>query len=483
MLKNSWARRSEDVYEQDLSFVERLFIAFKAPAGTYSTYGLVIMTDFDYGGRDDTDTDVVDLLKRSWTALRYHHPAAMQQYDEQSRKKVYKVLRDPDDIKTWHDRTFTIHYHETPEQVYEALRESDCLILHYFPPCSSQNKQHQLLFQGHHYMMDARGGWSLLDRFYNILANERMREDIQLGDEWTRLPPPLEDLLGITYPQTQHDMETAAASYQGFDDTDPMRMPLTQEELEKPAQQYARLYRKLSKETSAAIIDACHRTGNTIGTVWTTSQILAVTHIQWEKAGFTQGPAAHTMAMFDLRRQIHKDHERGAYEKKDVPYDPHVHDTSCYFTALPFSVPGGSSFRDIARYLGEFYGREPTPDKIRALPSIIQKLIKMLESYPKTSVPMYSNMGVAEQFLSHEYGDHGEVQVGDIWVGLTHTEPWLLVGCFSWKDQIRFSICSNRAWYPNNELERMTALGEEILLQGLGVKEETPGTLLSTPCI
>ncbi|KAI1335362.1 hypothetical protein F5Y15DRAFT_252938 [Xylariaceae sp. FL0016] len=253
--------------------------------------------------------------------------------------------------------------------------------------------------------------------------------------------------------------------YAGFeDDPYPVRMPVSDQKLQKDAGPYLRIKKTLSKETSAAVLQACRKRDITVSAAWMASQVMTVAQFQAARPGFRVGNGAHTMTMFDLRNYLLKENEDDGQNL----YQPREHSTSCYFSALPVSVPALASFEEISQSFKEFFDREPSRDTIQALPSILE-VIRISLRNAKTSVLMYSSIGVADNYVRHEYGPNAEIQVGDLWVGLTHTGPWLLVFCTSWKGQIEFSVSSNQTWYSDAELDELLVLSKNVMLKGLEI--------------
>ncbi|KAI8632797.1 hypothetical protein F5Y19DRAFT_471967 [Xylariaceae sp. FL1651] len=156
-LPGCWTRISEDIFEQELSFIDRFFGAPKAKEGSICAFDVTISTDFTYYDPSTSSckhSSPETLIREAWIALRNYLSVLTVWLSPSRTKEVYGALQRSEDVTTWADATPAVHEQETLAEVYEAIRKVPSLTPHYFTRQTNTTK-HKVLFQagypGHRY--------------------------------------------------------------------------------------------------------------------------------------------------------------------------------------------------------------------------------------------------------------------------------------------------------------------------------------------
>ncbi|KAK0108590.1 hypothetical protein ONS95_003387 [Cadophora gregata] len=213
-----WREVSPGRYERNIDEPEQFYTSM---AKTYEATGHTYFAITAYTGisvsRSSTSEDsgidarVEKALRWAWKKLRHDHPtlAAPVEYDHETKrcKKMYKTLRDKQEVDTWMSETFKVVDHV---QTGEAFANTDPPVGSYAtlyivtPPTCSQSEKNflrrDIIFRSHHDLVDGVGTLMLLNNFlqHASTAFGAVTElPIEFGAEYRNLSPPLRVAAGI----------------------------------------------------------------------------------------------------------------------------------------------------------------------------------------------------------------------------------------------------------------------------------------------
>jgi len=213
-----WREVSPGRYERHIDEAEQFYTSM---AKTYEATGHTYFAITAFSGISvsrssasegiDLDARVENALRWAWKKLRHSHPtlAAPVEYDHRTKrcKKVYKTLRDAQEVDDWMSETFQLVENgqtgkgfantDPPAGRYATLY----LIV---PPedCSSEEQsfRRDILFRSHHDLVDGIGTLMLLNSLLHHAAaafEAATEPPIEFGDEYRNLSPPLRTAAGI----------------------------------------------------------------------------------------------------------------------------------------------------------------------------------------------------------------------------------------------------------------------------------------------
>ncbi|KAH7400347.1 hypothetical protein BKA64DRAFT_671682 [Cadophora sp. MPI-SDFR-AT-0126] len=226
-----WREVSPGRYERHIDEAEQFYTSmaktYEATGHTYFSItactGLSISRSSASEG-SDLDGRVERALRWAWMKLRYDHPtlAAPVEYDHQTKrcKKVYKTLRDAQEVNAWMSETFKL---VDNGQTGEVFANTDPPVGRYAtlylitPPedCASEKQfvRRDILFRSHHDIIDGIGTLMLLNSLFTHAATafEAAAElPIDFGGEYRNLSPPLRVAAGIPqYPSVDQKLKLA----------------------------------------------------------------------------------------------------------------------------------------------------------------------------------------------------------------------------------------------------------------------------------
>ncbi|KAJ5232147.1 hypothetical protein N7468_005103 [Penicillium chermesinum] len=147
-------------------------------------------------------------LYQAWKALRYRHPQIAALADDT--RLIYKVPSPA--TLDWMKQTFIIHANEirSAADLEEDLLPPSLVMVHYLPP------SRELLFRSSHWRLDGIGMILLQNDFLALLANGS-DSNLQFdGPEVLRMPPGLDEALGIPSEITDEKKRGSEAELSAF---------------------------------------------------------------------------------------------------------------------------------------------------------------------------------------------------------------------------------------------------------------------------
>jgi hypothetical protein len=83
---------------------------------------------------------------------------------------------------------------------------------------------------------------------------------------------------------------------------------------------------------------------------------------------------------------------------------------------------------------------------------------------PPSSTPSLSSMGVVSDILKDVYGNW---KIGRFWISSTMMTGDIQMYCWTFRDQMTFSVCWNEAFYSNELVDELLEETKNQMLAGL----------------
>ncbi|CZS94820.1 uncharacterized protein RCO7_06536 [Rhynchosporium graminicola] len=213
-----WREVTPGCYERGIDEAEQFYTSMaKTWEATGHTYFAITactgisISESPVSGGSSLDARVEAAFRWGWKKMRYDHPtlAAPTQYDHHSKrcKKVYKTLRNEQELEMWMDETFkVIDTEQTGEDFANtdppAGRYATLFLISQSDHCTSdlQRVSWDIVFRCHHDLVDGIGTLMLLNNLLHHAAEafeSSTEQGIAFGDEHKNLSPPLRIAAGI----------------------------------------------------------------------------------------------------------------------------------------------------------------------------------------------------------------------------------------------------------------------------------------------
>jgi len=492
----SWTEIAPNTYRQPYGFQEVLYNAISVPAGSPGLFLVGSAVTFRYSpsksndentpsnpnGKESAGLDLIPRLRNAWLQMRQQYPTLAAENTPDG--KVYISPTTADELNSWLETTFLVRPGKTWSEIWKTLVKTRQMTMHFFPEAS------QLFVQGEHHIVDGRGGMNFWDRFFRALASPTATFLITqtAGAEVVRLPPRSDDLLDMRERSPgrgeQHALELLAPLQEGV--TNPIFLPVetattitttttTTDPVPPLEEENSRSNNNVTGQlvadqaTSKAIKIACKAQGISVTAAWHAAVVLATQKLQSSSGGVvgTQFPC---FGNFDLRRYFPS--PETVLPRAAVPDAYNLSNHHCILPHVVTTSPE-KTFLHIAREVDSFYQRDLSvddPELWSALGPMIRMLVpEYTEKKPEEmgSTPALSSFGVADWFISSEYGEGKEWKVQDIWFGNTVTGPWLECFMWSWQGKLCLNSCWNEAYYNEGDVARFHGEVLRGMLEGL----------------
>ncbi|PVH69412.1 hypothetical protein DL98DRAFT_661699 [Cadophora sp. DSE1049] len=503
-----WREVSPGRYERNIDEAEQFYTSmaktYEATGHTYfaiTAYtGLSISTSSASEG-SDLDARVERALRWAWKKLRHDCPtlAAPVAYDHPTKrcKKVYKTLRDAQEVDAWMSETFKLvddgHTGEAFANADPPVGRHATLYLITPPeaiPSEKQTFRRDILFRSHHDLVDGIGTLMLLNNLLHHAATafEAATEvPIEFGDESRNLSPPLRIAAGI--PQSSSiDQKSKLAKVQSINcaaraGAEAFSLPFTSAVQTPGNSQRAAIH--FSSRESKSILTKTKSLQATVTQVFHAAIALAVRDLQ-AKTSQARGGRYFSYSLINLRHccipPYHKPrHAASVY-----------HCVSANHLVVDLTVPAESvtpteqtpeEFLTTLDQVRNFYHNATIDaDYLSIVPSLFTAVTP---DYPVSSgdVPApnqspsvsLSSMGVVDRIVQPMQGPFEVI------------EPWVMgaeystgIGAFlgTWNGVLCLSAGYNEAFHSEAEvldfLERM----KQIVIEGLEIHSLGDGTQL-----
>ncbi|KAG4430205.1 hypothetical protein IFR05_014307 [Cadophora sp. M221] len=425
--------------------------------------------------------------------------AAPAEYNYRTKrcKKVYKTLRDDQEVEAWMVETFKI---VDNGQTGETLANTDPPVGRYAtlslitPPemrvSSQQHLRRQILFRSHHELVDGIGALTLLNNFLHHAATSFAAEtdqSIDFGDEYRNLSPPLRIASGM--PQSpSFDQKTKLAKIQSANTAaragvQALNLPLSST-IQAPGNSL-RSAIHFSSQESKEIIAKTKSLRATVTQVFHAAIALAVRDLQ-PKSSQAREARYFSYSLVNLRHccipPYHKPrHAASVY-----------HCVSANHLVVDLTVPADSAstteqtpeeFLATLNQVRDFYqNAKIDADYLSIVPSLFSavtpaypdKLCEVPSPNQSPSVSL-SSMGIIDRIVQPKQGPF-EV-----------TEPWVIgaeystgIGAFlgTWNGVLCLSAVYNEAFHSKAEVLDILESVKRIVIEGLEVHSWSDDTAL-----
>ena len=476
MTNHPWIQTSPNTYSQTFGFMERFFTRFLGEEGKPSQFTIVATLELRIpSGSNSSPISVLESnLRSTWRAMRYYSPGLATLTGPTG--KIYHVAATPAVLEKWEAATFIRHPEGTQaEALFSTLTRANMVTMH-FLPCTagiaSDDGVHQLVLQAEHHHIDGRGVYYFLHRFLTFLSTPELRSGLEFGDEWTRLPTVMDDLLELSATPTAEELDIAREWISPVlsSNTTPVTVPIRPKKQTQPPGRSLRSALRLSRAQTSAIITACKAHGVTVTSAWTAGLALA---LSTPSVTTTTTPALTTFATVDMRRYFPPP------TSSSPPSSPHpAAPVSCYHSAIPLSIPipATTTFTSLAAELTAlFHGGSITPVRntawipfVSMMGDIIASSTSQLQQQAAiaSSGILISSLGVVNDYIGKTYG---EVEVRDVWIGdvmMGGTSLWM---CETWDGRLGLSVTYNEAYYEEGEMTGVLERVKGVMVGGEGL--------------
>lgn len=440
--------------------METLFTRFLGREGEASQFTIMGTVEFRFDG----SVGVLEpRLRETWRAMRHYSPsiAAISHPGE----KTY-TISNASTMAEWETTTFKVHRDGmTAEKLFGKVERTAMITLHYLPSVRKETDAniHQLVFQAEHHHIDGRGVYYFFDQFFGLFTAPERRQAMTSADEPTRLPPMMDDLLGLPQEPSAELMEAASRWIGIGASVEPLTATIEPERAERAPTISLRSVLRFSEQETSSVVGACRSNGLSVTSVWMAAITLALAHFQAKgNPGGSLSPDAGlaTFSTVDMRKFF-----PSTFGAKTAP-------AACYHAAIPVALRVDGSFLDIARSAhAELHGKGATKERKKAWAPLMQLMGDVIAaSNPKQSMPLTSSLGIADDFVSRRYGERENgIEVLDVWIAdtmMSATNLWMLD---TWRDRLNFTVTYNEAYFPETQMDRMLARARQELLQGLSI--------------
>lgn len=449
-----------ETFTQSFGFMEKFFTRFLGREGEASQFTIMGTIEFRFAG----PLDVLEpRLRETWRAMRHYSPSIAALSHPGG--KTY-AISNASIMAEWEQTTFKVHRAGmTAEKLFGQVERTAMITLHYLPSIRKETDPniHQLVFQAEHHHIDGRGVYYFFDQFFRLFTSPERRQALTSADEPTRLPPMMDDLLGLPQEPSAELMEVASRWIGIGASVEPLTATIEPERAEHAPTISVRSVLRFSEQETSSVVGACRSNKLSVTSAWMAAIALALAHFQAKgKLGGSISPGAglSTFATVDMRKFF-----SAAFDTKTAP-------AACYHAAIPVALKVDGSFLDIARSAhAELHGKGVTEEREKAWAPLMQLMGDAIAaSNPKQSMPLTSSLGIADDFVSRRYGvGESGVEVLDVWIAdtmMSATTLWMLD---TWKDRLNFTVTYNEAYFPEAQIDGMLARARQELLQGLSI--------------
>lgn len=504
-----WREVSPGQYERDIDEAEQFYTSMaKTWEGTGHTYfaitactGLSVPRSTNLEG-SDLDAHVEQALQYAWKKIRYDHPtlAAPVEFDAFTKRcrKVYHSLAE-NEIEAWMDETFKL---VDTGQTGEDFANSDppvgryaTLYLITLPDHTNANEPHlrrDLVFRSPHDLIDGIGTLTLINNLLGHMTTcfeASTPLQVIFGDEQKNLSPPLRIAAGIPLsPSAEQKTKLAAIQCSNASaraNHTVLSIPLSSILTHPRNSQRVAIHLTVS-ETSALLAKAKFLS-TTPTQIFHTGIALALRNLQPQ----TTAPEFTRYISYSLINLRHC---------CIPPYHKPRHAASVYHCVsaghlgVDLTIPTAgqeseiqspSEFLEALDQVHTFYQTAKIDaDYLSIAPSLFSSVTP---TYPCLSSPpipepnltpsiSLSSLGILDKIIQPRHGE------------FTVMEPWVMgaeystgIGAFlgTWGGRMGVSAGYNEAFYGRGQVVRLLGDVRRIVLEGMGVLEETGVGLLS----
>lgn len=434
-MSTGWRVIGPQKYEQEYSFMEKVYRTVSVPAGKPGRFLLGTCIQFRTTRQDKID-GLAEAFRRAWAHVRHDFPDIACLPGEHG--KAYISLDLSGELEAWMSQTFVVLDGKSMLDVWRDLVKTNQPTLFYL------TKTNQLFLQTEHYHLDGRGMLHFWDIFFRAVAYPAETR-YNSPDEANRLQPRPLDIAEAGHSSVEDSQRVAEELMQPLKHTGArIKMPAISS-IPEGAPSHSSEETKLEVDVSKAIIASCKKRRLSITGVWHAAIVFA-TRDQQLAANETVGSTYVGLANFDLRKHYSAD-RAGTY-----PFGDH-------HCVLPMALNiEEKTISAAASELTDFYWNRIAaagPSIWHALPITTEKLTPALTAQtPTDSTPSAASLGLVDAYIKHSYGARNEWIIDDFWAGNTVAGPSIKCFLYTWRGRIVLNSCYNSDFYDKETLQR-----------------------------
>ena len=451
MAATEWREVSPGFYQRDLEAQERVVDMFSAldPGSGKRHWTMVSVIKLSAPLES-----FIDPLREAWTQLRNEQPNVATLVDREKGLRTYTVASDPKELDNWLKETFQVLDFYSAKEAERNLRDIERPTLYVLL------KSQELMFRVHHVTMDGMGTIHMWQDLLDLLINRKPTPTF--GTEGSNLAPIFPIAAKLPLP-TAKDLESAQSEISKFFSSQPgLGIPFKG----SAPGSFAIDHYTFPSDLTTAILTACKAQGLTPTHALHTAIILTTRHLD------TTSPATKSygaFAPFNLRRYVSPAARR---------YSIASYLAAWFMKVTPPMDTSRETFLTVAKTVKNFYVETAKDtDKLRVQDLWCQGVIDMLTSIPADAPPpppssagLLSTMGIIESNLRRTYP---KMQVDGFWFALELLGPE--IACHSWTfgGEMTMQCSYNEGFHTLDDVKNFQKLVKGILLEGLGVKEQS----------
>ena len=378
-------------------------------------------------------------LHEAWKELRHQHPQIAAISDETSSRLIYTVPS-PETLEEWLQNTFVVHLSETrnAESLDAVLTPSPLFMLHYLP------RSRELFFRTPHWRTDGTGMVLLQHDFLTLLARGPQSSLEFDGSEVSRIPPSLDEAVGISLDITD-EMKVATEAELAILANGTAPSSIIQTLQNTTPGNSRRSSTRLSKDLSGKLIAASKLRGLKVTAAVQSALILAVRpHLI---------PADGRLVCFNTYN---------VRDRVPAPWNGPQGATGLYHTGQPCSIDLGinKDYDAIAKTLTSHYQRDLEP-LLKIMPCYVQRIGSLLAAplelaiqAPGAAHPELSSLGVIDSRLPTVHaGPATTVEIEDWWLGVQIINRVLQTYLWTREGEMHLACHFNDAFYEREFVE------------------------------
>ncbi|KIL90011.1 hypothetical protein FAVG1_06749 [Fusarium avenaceum] len=436
-----WAQVSDTRWERTLDGLEAYFVIIANMSASMCD-GREHYTLFSSLKLEINSSDVTSDLRNAWKQLRFEQPQIATTIEDM--KRIYTTPSE-ESLEKWLTDTFVVSDACSVEEMQQSIKPIKQTTLYYIPASS------EIVIRGHHYTFDGTGMEMICHSFLEAITHPE--KNSTFGDEHTRLPPILEEVLGFS-DDSVSAKEKAEELLGYYLSNQPAIGPVSKLGT-APAGNCKNAELVFSSDTTALLIKACHSKGISV----TSAVHAAYVRVIMEHADPQSNQSRYTsMNQFNLRPYL------------PAPYNTSKYAASVYYAPHPHKIDLPASYWDLVESFNKYYKTfEQNPEALE-MTGHFKRGMRDVASNPeflKAPPPkdaLISSLGVVERFINREYKG---VKVRDFKFGADIVLGMSMLFFYTFQRKLRLVHSFNDA-YENPEDIQMYLEGiQRILVQEL----------------
>ncbi|KAM0244679.1 hypothetical protein ACHAP5_006022 [Fusarium lateritium] len=386
-------------------------------------------------------SDVISDLRNGWKQLRFEQPQIATTIEDM--KRVYTAPSE-DSLEEWLADTFVVSQASNVEEMQQSIKPIKQTTLYYIPASS------EIVIRGHHYTFDGTGMEMICHNFLEAVAYPKT---VTFGDEYARLPPVLEEVLGFSEnsASAKEKAEELLGYYLG---NQPAIGPISKLGTAPAGNcQHAELV--FSSDITAVLVKKCHSKGISV----TSAVHAAYVRTTMKHADPESNQSRYTsMNQFNLRPYL------------PAPYDSSKCAASVYYAPHPHKVDLPASYWDLVESFNKYYKTFERDPGALEMTGHFKRGMRDVASNPeflKAPPPkdaLISSLGVVERFVNREYNG---TMVKDFKFGADIVLGMSMLFFYTFQGKLRLVHSFNDAFENLEDIQMYLKTMQEILVHEL----------------